>query len=645
MRMRAGRGVVLGCLAALIAAGIPWAGAAASSGGSDPYQRVSLALAQGLVAMFPAAEGYVVSASGGEAYIDLAQKDLLKPGMELQVYRPGEDMIHPVTRQVLGAYEKNLGLLRVTEVREKYSRGEFAAAGGAAGIVPGDRVRLSARRLRTLLRVGGEAAGIEVGPLAQALLARGEESGRFAMIDEPAWAPSLAALGAPWETARADPAALRRLGELAGADLLLLTRIEAGAIPRVAIEVRSLRSGAVLGELSERWFAATPSATPPAVPVVAAPAAARAPEAPVAPPTAAPPPAAQPGPDAAAPEPAPGEYTVRELSSAAKSLASGDILGEGRADVVLTDGSKLSLFRWEKEALAWRWDEEGRRGRRILSLDAADLDGDGRAEVLVTTVVGGRVTSELRRWRDGALMVAGSLDGVYLRASSPRPGGPALILGQRAGVTEVLSGQVEEYRLRDGSFERVEGSALPRGIGIFGLALAPPGGPVALYSLDRDGYLSGLTSAGKLVWRSTRQYGGYPSPVTARELFGPGPVDEENFDETARSFLGRLLADQAPGGVRLAVPRNFTDSGIVLVRQRALGQGQVVILEGPPGSPDEARRSRPFDGYVADLARADVDGDGSPEILFVVNRFAGPLLGERGKLVAWHPSAAPAGGK
>jgi hypothetical protein len=267
MRTRVKQAVVVGCFAALIAAGLPRPGAAASSGGSDPYQRVSLALGQGLVAMFPAAEGYVVSTSGSEAYIDLAQKDLLKPGMELQVYRPGDDMIHPVTKQVLGAYEKNLGLLRVTEVREKYSRGELTAAGAAAGIVPGDRVRLSARRLRALLHVAGQAEGIEVGRLAQALLARGAESGRFTMIDEPAWAPSLASLGAPWETVRADPAALRRLGELAAADLLLLARIEGGPAPGVAIEVRSLQSGAVLGELSERWTAAAPAVA--TVPVAA----------------------------------------------------------------------------------------------------------------------------------------------------------------------------------------------------------------------------------------------------------------------------------------------------------------------------------------------------------------------------------------
>jgi hypothetical protein len=74
-----------------------------------------------------------------------------------------------------------------------------------------------------------------------------------------------------------------------------------------------------------------------------------------------------------------------------------------------------------------------------------------------------------------------------------------------------------------------------------------------------------------------------------------------------------------------------------MASQRASGQGELVIFEGPPVSPLEVHRSRVYDGYVADMARADVDGDGSPEILFVVNRSAGPLLGERGRLVAWRP--------
>ena len=65
------RSIVAGVLAALLAG-------TAAIAGADPYRDVSLALGQSLVAMFPAAQGYVVSAEGGEAYIDLAEKDLMK---------------------------------------------------------------------------------------------------------------------------------------------------------------------------------------------------------------------------------------------------------------------------------------------------------------------------------------------------------------------------------------------------------------------------------------------------------------------------------------------------------------------------------------------------------------------------------------
>ncbi|MHB8834901.1 MAG: FG-GAP repeat domain-containing protein [Candidatus Methylomirabilia bacterium] len=611
----------------LVAAGLVAAmfcAAPLPAAGADPYRDVSLALGEGLLALFPAVEGYVVSTSGKEAYVDLAQKDLVKPGMELQVYRAGGDMIHPVTKQVLGSYEKNLGVLSLTEVREKYSRGALDAAGEAAGIAAGDRVRLSARRLRTLLHVAGAAAGIEIGPLAQALIARGEQSLRFAMVDEPGWAPSLAALGAPWETVRADASLLRRLGEAAAADLLLLARIEPGATPRVVVEVRSLRTGTMLGELSERWPASAPAVDPAGA---AAPAATSAPAGA----------SAASGPIAAAPAPAPEDYIVRELSTPARALAAGNILGEGRLEVALTDGSRLSLFRWEEKELVWLWDEDGRGGRRVLSLDAADLDGDGRSEVLVTSVVGGRVTSELRRWQDGALKIAATIEGVYLRFA-PRPAAPAALLGQRAGFDEVFAGRVERYLLRGESFERIENSVFPRGAGIFGLSLAPEGSAVALYALDRTGYISGMTAEGKVLWRSSRPYGGYPAPLSASELFGRGAFEEEGFDEEMRAFQGRLFAEPTTAGIRLVVPRNFSDSLVTLPRQRAYGQGEVVIFDGPAESPEELRRSRAFDGYVADVARADIDDDASAEVLFVVNRIAGVLQGERGKLVAWRLS-------
>ena len=63
------------------------AGAAA-----DPYRESALDLTRQLVALFPPGEGYVVSLPAGEVYVDLAEANLMRPGMELFVYREGADI-------------------------------------------------------------------------------------------------------------------------------------------------------------------------------------------------------------------------------------------------------------------------------------------------------------------------------------------------------------------------------------------------------------------------------------------------------------------------------------------------------------------------------------------------------------------------
>jgi hypothetical protein len=189
------------------------------------------------------------------------------------------------------------------------------------------------------------------------------------------------------------------------------------------------------------------------------------------------------------------------------------------------------------------------------------------------------------------LKIVATIDGVYLRAA-PRSGAPAQLLGQRAGIGEVLTGRVEQYRLRAEALERVQDSALPRGVGIFGLALAPVDGPIEFYSLNNDGYISGLTPKGASAWRSARPYGGYPPLLTALELFGTVNPADEDFDQKARAFQGRLLAEQNPGGVRLMVPQNLGDSAVTLSRQRIRGEGEVVILAGPPSPSSPQPRLR-----------------------------------------------------
>ena len=154
-RIPSGPGIGIALLAAVLLLALPVASRA------DAYRDTALSFARRMVQFFPPAEGYVVSLPAGEVYIDLTEANLMRPGMELLVYREGEDIVHPVTGDVLGKYEERLGYLTIREVNEKYSAGRLSE--GAGDVTAGDRVRISARPLRALLFFSGESPALETG--------------------------------------------------------------------------------------------------------------------------------------------------------------------------------------------------------------------------------------------------------------------------------------------------------------------------------------------------------------------------------------------------------------------------------------------------------------------------------------------------
>ena len=70
---------------------------------------------------------------------------------------------------------------------------------------------------------------------------------------------------------------------------------------------------------------------------------------------------------------------------------------------------------------------------------------------------------------------------------------------------------------------------------------------------------------------------------------------------------------------------------------RRFDRGEAVVLRWEDGSLVESGQSRQQEGYVADLAVADLDGDERPEIIMAVNQPSGALLKAKGSLVIWDP--------
>jgi hypothetical protein len=123
---------------------LPWAqtpSRQAPTTSSAPLQ----AIVNQVVALFPRVSGEVVEVQGTSVTLSVGKRDGVVTGLELSLFREGRELRHPKTGEILGKTEKALGRVRIVEVAEAYSVGRIEPG---ADVAPGDVARISAAKQR-----------------------------------------------------------------------------------------------------------------------------------------------------------------------------------------------------------------------------------------------------------------------------------------------------------------------------------------------------------------------------------------------------------------------------------------------------------------------------------------------------------------
>jgi hypothetical protein len=88
----------------------------------------------------PPKRGYVVLVEPSRIVVDLTAMDGVRPGSLLSLRRDRIPLVHPVTGEVLGELDDEVGTARVTETREKFSLAEVQSTAPGAEVQVRDRV-------------------------------------------------------------------------------------------------------------------------------------------------------------------------------------------------------------------------------------------------------------------------------------------------------------------------------------------------------------------------------------------------------------------------------------------------------------------------------------------------------------------------
>jgi hypothetical protein len=87
-------------------------------------------------------QGYVVFVDTTRIVIDLTGRDGIRPGSMVSLRRDKIPIVHPVTGEILGELDEEVGTARVTEVRDKFSVAEIQSVETGSKIQIKDRVVL-----------------------------------------------------------------------------------------------------------------------------------------------------------------------------------------------------------------------------------------------------------------------------------------------------------------------------------------------------------------------------------------------------------------------------------------------------------------------------------------------------------------------
>ncbi|MGH7267592.1 MAG: FG-GAP repeat domain-containing protein, partial [Candidatus Rokuibacteriota bacterium] len=332
------------------------------------------------------------------------------------------------------------------------------------------------------------------------------------------------------------------------------------------------------------------------------------------------------------------------LEGPIRGVSLADVDGDGGPELVVADERAVTVYRWQ--------DGPGpvpvaggviRIPGTVLSLDAADVNRTGRAQIVVVDHAG-----ELAGVRSRVFELAGDqVRPVYETARHylrvVRAGTEPWLLEQAVGDREPFDTTIRRLTWSGDRYRRGPVLRVPRGVGVYGLALMrlTGGAEPDVVALTDDDRLAVWTAAGRRVWTSPDPYGGSAIAFPFTPVY-----DTRERDLQIGRVLGRLVPlPESPEGPELLVFQNLLPVGGQLrtflprLAPLAFNQGRVVRLRWKDGGFIRLWESATTEGYIADYGFGDVDGDGFPEVVVgVVPRGLGtlnPLGRPKGQIVLY----------
>lgn len=323
-------------------------------------------------------------------------------------------------------------------------------------------------------------------------------------------------------------------------------------------------------------------------------------------------------------------FRSRTFDTEFSGMASGDVDGDGRSDIVLIDKHTLTLYSLQNGTLVKKGGFKGKRYKTFKAVDVADVNQNGKAEIFVTCVDRkAGVSSFVLEWNQGVFQAVVEDSDWYFRVV-PMDGKQQLF-GQQGGYSDLFSGSVYSLVWDGSGYEKAETVSLPGNVDIFSFVkgdLLGTGAGQILW-LDDSGKLTLSRSATQNEWSNSVSFGSTP--------FFLGEKADQDLEDQERHYINSRMAvadlDQDGRNEAIVVHNRDLSKGF-LSRFRKFTAGSIKCLAWNSSGMSTVWETAQVDGYITDWALEDLDNDGRVELIYCITRDKGTLLNKKRTVVA-----------
>ncbi len=573
------------------------------------YGTAASEIAERIATAFPKVAGQVIGLEHERVLLDLGATDQVIPGLELQVYREGQEFKHPYTGRILGKLDRDVGRVRVLEVHPNFSAAEVIQQTEGTLVQQGDHVRVTtARILLALPNVDvSDVAGTNTRSVTRDLVNALVKTNRFEVMNDQRIRAALQEEKVPNPDQLTDPAVLHALWKQLRVSAVLLSKL---SLMEKAVQWDVQVISTVRGDSVTLAGAEVRGAAPKVASSTGR------------------------GGGSALGREAPriDQMPLRsqEIPFTAHAIAAGDFTGDGTLKLAVSDGQGVYIYDFDPKAgIREIWKEPGVTTDTIIALDAADINGNGVAEIFVTSYTStggtdrqsfGRLRSYVLEYRQGKFVRISDEVPLHFRVIEGPSGAPQLI-AQAAGQDTPFEGPVRQYTWQGNRYGPGMVIPLPKQFTtIYGFALADLDGEGApkVVVLDQLDYLRVFDRGGTEIYRSSDRYGGSElaleyDPSRAGENPRSGIMKKRTVLQ-GRMYFQDILGD---GKKQLIVPKNTPSTGYAF-QTRLYDKGKVFGLSWDGLGMQGVWETRELPGYVADYALVDPDGSGNRKLILLV---------------------------